>query len=112
MPDRRALQERIDAALRTTPDDFTRSTFSELTDSAADLVLRLYQRAAGEKGPELAVDSALDEFSRIEKADRLRAQHALIQFVTHHPEAVKLGLRVPDLEERSPWMVRGFRNTE
>ena len=113
MTDRRELQERINAALRTSPDDFLRSTFSEFVDSAGDLITILYERAAAVTGAEAAVGAALDEFARlVAKEDRLRAQHALMQFITHHPDAVKLGLRVPDLEERSLWQVRPSRNEE
>jgi hypothetical protein len=102
--DRRELQQRIDAGLRSDPGDRSGSRFSEYTDSASDLLDRLTTVAASD-GVE-GVRAALAEFDRLRASEDLpRLQHALMQFLVHHPAAVSLGLRVPSVEERSPWAV-------
>jgi len=99
------LQKRIDVALQETAGDRARSSFSEYTDTAQDLTRALMQRAREAKGAQ-AVEQALDEFDRLlQSEDRVRLQYALGQFLSHHPEAARLGLRIPDLEESAPWQV-------
>lgn len=50
------------------------------------------------------VEAALDEFDRLAaKEDGGRLRHALMIFLTHDSRVDKIGLRIPTLEERSPW---------
>jgi|SRR5215475_12816745 len=99
------LQERINSALRQTPEARVASDFSDYKpDHSPELVQDLMQ--AAEQGGEEGVKAALDEFDRLSQSeDRLRMQHALMLFLTHHPAVSELGLRVPSLRERSPWKV-------
>ena len=110
MTSREELQERINDALQQTPEDFARSTFSGYLDTAADLTGRLYGRAVSASDAEAAVEAALDEYDALAASeDNRRARQALMEFLTHHPAAAELGLRVPDLAQRAPWMVRPSR---
>jgi hypothetical protein len=110
MTSREELQERINHALQQTPEEFARSAFSDYLDTATDLTRRLYKRAVSSNDPETAVEAALDEYDALAASeDNRRARHALMEFVTHHPAAAELGLRVPDLAQRAPWMVRPSR---
>jgi len=110
MTSREELQERIDHALHQTPEEFGRSTFSDYADTAIDLTRRLYERAVSAHDAETAIEAALDEYEAFAATeDNGRARRALMEFVTNHPAAAKLGLRVPDLEVRTPWMARPSR---
>jgi hypothetical protein len=102
----RRLQERIDAALREDPADFAQTTFSDyLPDRARDTLVQRMTEAASVGGVR-GVAAALDAFDRLsEHEDRRRLQSALMIFLTHHPTAAALGLRVPSIAERSPWSV-------
>src|SRR5688500_6283322 len=105
MTDANQLQERINVALRASAEDYAHSSFSPYVDAAEDLTTALMKAAFGRYGAD-AVERALDEFERLAStADRVRLQHALNQFLTHRPAPASLGLRIPDLEERAPWMV-------
>jgi hypothetical protein len=110
MTSRQDLQERIDHALHQTPEEFARSTFSDYADTATDLTQRLYRCAVSAGDAETAVEAALDEYENLASTeDIVRARRALMEFVTHHPASAKLGLRVPDLADRSSWMARPSR---
>lgn len=107
------LQERINSALAESPQSASASKFSpylmdeqrpEVVGQALDLDAQLAQ-AASVEGVE-GIETAMDEYDRLaETEDSGRLRHALMLFLTHHPEAAKLGLRIPSLEERSPWKV-------
>jgi hypothetical protein len=108
---RSSLQERINLALKETPEDRRKSNYSDYRpDNLPEIVAELTQ-AAAEGGAE-GIEAALDEFDLLtEREDKIRVQHALMHFLTHHPAATELGLRVPSLEERNPWKVLpGKRN--
>lgn len=96
MDDPDELQRRIGAILRDRPGDVHVPGYSDYATGADDLTARLM--TAARKG---GVAEALDELERmrpVEDADRLR--RALMEFVTHDPAAVKLGLHVPWLEPK------------
>jgi hypothetical protein len=108
------LQERINSALSESPQDAVASKFSPyVLDEQSQAVVgqevdvggQLEQAASAAGGLE-GIETALDEFDRLaQSVDGGRLRHALMVFLTHHPEAIKLGLRIPTLEERSPWKV-------
>jgi hypothetical protein len=100
----RELQERIDAALRETPEDRAASTFSDYLPGPATRLGRLLAQAAAPGGT-AGLTAALDEFDRLRASgeDPLALQRALSILITHHPEAARLGLSVPDLADRAPW---------
>lgn len=106
----RALRERISAALRETPAERARIRFSPyLLDEGPDIAGRL-MRAASPGGLD-GFEAALDEYDELAGREDLgRLRHALMVFLTHHPEAARLGLRVPPLEERSAWKVSPGRD--
>jgi hypothetical protein len=111
MTTRQDLQQRIDDALRETQNDFAESTYSDYADSRADLTQRLYERALPGQDEAAKVEAVLDEFETLMASeDKRRAQRALASFVTHHPAAARLGLRVPDLEQRAGWKARPSRS--
>ena len=102
----RALQRRIDAALAEPPAVHAASGHSDYLPEPADrLARRLVQAAAGSEGA-AAIEAAFDEHDRLDAAgeDPLALRRALAVLLTHHPAAVALGLRVPDLAERAPWL--------
>jgi len=93
------LQARIDAALRETPEEASRTRFSAYLDDSGDLVAAMMQ-AARERG----LEAALDLFDRLrESEDPGKLRHALMRFLVDSPEASEAGLRVPSLLERAPW---------
>ncbi len=98
-------QQRIDSALRESPQDRRGSRFSPYTaESKPDLENQLTS-AASHEGLE-GVEAVLDEFERLaSREDPNRLRHALLVFLTHDSRVAKLGLRVPPLEERSPWKI-------
>jgi predicted RNA-binding Zn ribbon-like protein len=101
------LQARIDQELRQTPELLAASRFSDYADSTFDETAALMKTANTHGDPAAAVTAVLDEVRRRRQAgDPVRLQHALMEFLTHHPAAAALGLRIPDLEERSPWLVK------
>ena len=97
------LQERINKALREDLEATAESDFSEyIPDTATSLTRRLTQAAAQQRGIE-GMEAALDEFDRLKQSEDLaRLQHALLLFLTQHPAATQLGLRIPPLGERNP----------
>jgi hypothetical protein len=100
----RALASRIARALRETPEMRARSTFSQYAAKKALPLQRRLEMAAG--GGEIAgVESVLDEFDRMNAdEDPLALRYALQVFLTHSSAAQALGLGVPSLSERSPWL--------
>lgn len=97
------IQQRIDSALRESPQDRLQSRFSPyIAENKPDLGNQLTSAASSE-GLD-GVEAVLDEFERLAaKEDRGRLNHALLIFLTHDSRVARLGLRVPPLEERSPW---------
>ncbi len=101
----RELQERINAALRETPEDLRSSDFSDYKPDHTPALLDELTQAA-ELGGIAGIEAALDEFERLMKReDPNRMRHALMLFLMHHPDSGELGLRIPSLEERNPWKV-------
>lgn len=100
----RRLQERVSAALREMP-KMRAGNFSDyLPGPWTDLAKRL--TAAASPGGVEGIEAALDEYDRLSaEEDPLVLRRALMIFLTHHPEATRLGLRVPSLKERGPWKV-------
>jgi hypothetical protein len=97
------LQRRIDALLTESPEERSRSGFSDYVPRRDRLSQRLAQTAATASGA-AGIAMALDECERLAAAeDRLAVQRALAIFLTHHPAVARLGLRVPSLAERAPW---------
>jgi hypothetical protein len=108
----RSLQERINLALRETPEDRRKSDYSDYRPDNLPEIVDELTRAAARGGAE-GMEAALDEFERLaEREDKIRAQHALMHFLTHHPAAAELGLRVPSLQERNPWKVLPSRRKQ
>jgi hypothetical protein len=108
----RMLASRIARALRETPQMRARSTFSQYAAKKALPLQRRLEMAAG--GGEIAgVESALDEFDRMNAGeDPLALRYALQVFLTHSSAARALGLGVPSLAERSPWLTVPSRTGE
>jgi hypothetical protein len=97
------LQRRIDALLAESPEERSRSRFSDYLPRRDSLSRRLAQTAATASGA-AGIAMALDECERLAAVeDRLAVQRALAIFLTHHPAVARLGLRVPSLAERAPW---------
>jgi hypothetical protein len=60
---------------------------------------------SAQSGGLAGIRAALREFDRLAKAEHpLRIRRALMIFLVHHPDVGRLGLRIPSLEERAPWM--------
>jgi hypothetical protein len=105
----RTLTLRVQAALRETPQMRARSRFSEYAPRAAAPLRERLERAADAGGIE-GIEAALDEFDRMNASeDPLALRHALQLFLTHNRHAVALGLQVPPLAERAPWMTTPSR---
>jgi hypothetical protein len=106
------LQERINDALREDLEATAESDFSEyMPDTATPLTQRLIQ-AAQQRGIE-GMEAALDEFDRLKQSEDLaRLQHALMLFLSEHPAATQLGLRIPPLAERNPSQILPSKREE
>lgn len=106
------LQERINEALREDLGATAESDFSEyMPDTATPLTQRLAQ-AAQQRGVE-GMEAALDEFDRLKQSEDLaRLQHALMLFLSEHPAATQLGLRIPPLAERNPSQILPSKREE
>ena len=99
------LQARINDALKEIPEDQAASDFSPFLPAQGPDPTASLARAAGAGGI-LGVEAALDEFERLlNTTDKGELQHSLLVFLGSRPEMAQLGLRVPSLEERSPWKV-------
>jgi hypothetical protein len=106
------LQRRINEALHEDLEATAESNFSEyMPDSATPLTERLVQ-AAQQRGVE-GMEAALDEFDRLKQSEDLaRLQHALMLFLSEHPAATELGLRIPPLAERNPSQILPSKREE
>ena len=106
------LQERINQALREDLEATAESDFSEyIPDTATPLTERLAQ-VAQQRGVE-GMEAALDEFDRLKQSEDLaRLQHALMLFLSEHPAATQLGLRIPPLAERNPSQILPSKREE
>jgi hypothetical protein len=99
----RAIQARIDEALREPIGETGARSFSDYLPGGSLAVQDELLRATGAGGL-TDIEAMLDAFDRLRaSADRARLQHALSVVLAHHPALAELGLRVPSLEERSPW---------
>jgi hypothetical protein len=108
----RALERRVQEALRESPEMRERSTFSEYAPRAAAPISERLERAASAGGIK-GVESVLDEFDWMSLSeDPLALRYALQLFLTHNRHSVALGLRVPPLAERSPWMTVPSRRND
>ena len=98
----RRLQERLDEALRDDVEARGKSNFSDYIPAASTSVTDRLHRIARDKGIE-GLEAALDEFERLRHEEDLpRLQHALMVFLSQHPAAAQLGLRIQPLAERGP----------
>ena len=102
----RRLQARINDALRESPDAraatrFTPYRFDDVEPDIAKQLLEAVSRG-GLDGMETMMDK-LEEIALYEDKGRLR--YELMLLLTHYPEAARLGLRIPSIEERSAWKV-------
>lgn len=104
------IQQRIDSFLRESPKDRRESRFSPyIAERKPDLENQLMSAASS--GGLDGVEAALDEFDRLAaKEDVGRLRQALLIFLTHDSRVSKLGLRIPSLEERSPWKLAPSNN--
>jgi hypothetical protein len=104
-----ALQARIDAALHESREESAASAFSNyLPGASTDLQSQLWTAPA--TGRIEDIEDILDRFDRLRASeDPVRLRYALSVVLTHHPAATATGLRLPSLEERSPWKVRPGR---
>jgi hypothetical protein len=105
----RSIQTRIDAALREPADEAARSSFSSYTPGGStDLQSALWTKP--ETGGVEDVEEILDRYDQLKgTGDPVRLRHALSVVLTNHPTVGALGLRLPSLEERSPWKVTPSR---
>ena len=106
----RQLQERINALLRESPADRAATRFSpyrfdqreaEKSAEIGDEVMRAAS-AGGIEGLEAAVGK-FEELAAQDDEGRIR--YELMRFLATHPDAARLGLRLPGTEERSAWKV-------
>jgi len=97
------IQQRIDSVLLESPKDRLESRFSPyIAEMEPDLENQLMSAASS--GGMDGIEAALDKFDRLAtNEDRGRLRHALLIFLTHNSEVARLGLRIPSLEDRSPW---------
>lgn len=99
----KAVQTRIDEALREALSEAGSGTFSSYMPGAS-MALQDAMLASARGGPLAAVEAILDAFDRLRTtADAGALRHALSVVLTHHAETAALGLRLPSLDERSPW---------
>ena len=99
------LQARINEALRERREEGGARSFSEYMPGASVGLQDELLRAAAPGGV-AGIEALLDAFDRLRaSADVAALRHALSIVLTHHPAAAELGLRLPSLEERSPWKV-------
>jgi hypothetical protein len=105
----RSIQARIDTALNEPPDEAARSSFSSYVPGAsAELQSALWTKPA--TGNVEDVEEILDRYDQLKGTDDpVRLRHALSAVLTNHPTVGTLGLRLPSLEERSPWKVTPSR---
>jgi hypothetical protein len=101
----RAIQERIDAALREPVEEAGRSAFSSyMPGGSTDLQGALWTKPA--TGRVEDVEEILDRFDGLKSSEDLgRLRHALSVVLTHHPTIATIGVRLPSLDTRSPWKV-------
>lgn len=99
----KALQARIDRVLHEPLSEAGTSAFSSYMPGAStglqDALL-----ASTSAGHLAGLEAMLDEFDRLRPmVDAGALRHALSVVLTDHPAVAELGLRLPSLEERSPW---------
>jgi hypothetical protein len=101
-----ALQARIDAVLKESLEESAASAFSDyLPGGSTDLQSQLWTAPA--TGRIEDIEGILDRFDGLRASqDPIRLRYALSVVLTHHPTVAAAGLRLPSLEERSPWKVR------
>ena len=106
------VQERINEALHEDLEATAESSFSEYMPDTATPLTEQLARAAQQKGVE-GMEAALDEFDRLKQSEDLaRLQHALMLFLSEHPAATELGLRIPPLAERNPSQILPSKREE
>ena len=99
----RRAQTRINEALREPIGETGGRSFSDYMPGGSIAFQDELLRAAGVGGLD-GIEAILDAFDRLRgSTDRARLRHALTVVLTHHPALAELGLRLPSLEERSPW---------
>jgi hypothetical protein len=98
----KTLQARIDEALREPVEQADVRSFSEYMPGASVALQDELLRAGG-ADPVTNVEAILDAFDRLRVSGDPALRHALSVVLTHHPATAELGLRLPSLEERSPW---------
>ncbi|HEX7317612.1 MAG TPA: hypothetical protein VF297_27165 [Pyrinomonadaceae bacterium] len=106
----RALQRRVDALLREMPADRSASRFSPYmfdegeAEKSAGLAAEVM--AAGSAGGMDGLEASVTKFEELTaREDKGRVRYELMRFLSHHPDAARLGLRLPGTEERSAWKV-------
>ena len=105
----RTIQARIDEALREPVDEAGRSSFSSyVPGGSTDLQSTLWTKPA--TGTVNDLEEILDRYDELKIAgDPGRLRHALTVVLTHHPAVDALGLKLPSLEQRSPWKIAPSR---
>ena len=95
----------INKALIESPENFGQSDFSEYLDDDSWKISDNFRAIAEDKDIE-GLEAVLDEVDRrAETEDKIRLQHALLVFLAENRTISIYGLRIPSLEERSPWNV-------
>jgi hypothetical protein len=99
----RTAQTRINEALREPIGETGGRSFSDYMPGGSVAVQDELLRAASAGGL-AGIEAIFDAFDRLRgSTDPARLRHALSVVLTHHPALAELGLRLPSLEERSPW---------
>jgi hypothetical protein len=102
----RQLQQEIDAALASGPEDMSAGPYTDYLPDHTPILVDSLNRSA-QAGGVVGITAALREFDKLARTEHpLRLKRALTLFLIHHPDATKLGLRIPPLSERAPWIVR------
>jgi hypothetical protein len=98
-----ALQARINAALHSPAGEAGTSSFSPYMPGASVPLQDSLLGGGQDRGLD-ALEAILDRFAQLRAtSDRGALQHALALVLTHHPAMAAFGLRLPSLDERSPW---------
>jgi hypothetical protein len=98
-----AVQARIDDALSEPLGEAGTSRFSSYMPGASVPLQDALLAAAKDHGLD-GLEALLDRFEHLRGSnDRGALRHALIVVLTHHPAVHEFDLRLPSLDERSPW---------
>lgn len=99
----RKIQNRVNEALKQSPQDLMQSDFSEYLPDNSRKIRDNFQAVAEGKGIG-GIEAVLDEYDLLCKVeDKVRLQYSLMVFLANNPLFSDYGLSLPSLQERSSW---------